>query len=245
MNDQANIDTNNLGTGADTRTTEDVGVRDALERSNRLAEQANLLVERTNLLIERSNEIAERVNRLVERPTPPPEQSNPLAARFNELFEKLNNHFEDSNQHSERSNHIIEALANPVVKFGDILQNINGVLVGIQHAIVRSHKRTTWDALDCLVNQKGETPIVSLTTKQTSFRWMVEMYGRQPEYLLSVVLNGVPQDYWIPDGWLGEFLRFYGIGEGLCKGETSIALRENKEEEARQRLSAYLSSCLG
>ncbi|CAE6483173.1 unnamed protein product, partial [Rhizoctonia solani] len=160
--DEPNASTNNAGTGADevqvyrqARNAEDVDAHKAIERSNRLTEQANQLAERSNLLIERSNGIAERANQLTERLNQPAEQSNRLIERFNALFEGLNKHFEEANQHSTHSNRIIEEFMTPVVKFGDILKNINSVLVGIQHAIVRGHKDNGLDALDCLVNQKG------------------------------------------------------------------------------------------
>ncbi|KAH7335856.1 hypothetical protein B0J17DRAFT_56351 [Rhizoctonia solani] len=60
--------------------TNNAGLQDAMERSNRLAENANQL-------IERSNRISERVNQLVEQTVHPMEQSNKLAERFNHLFE--------------------------------------------------------------------------------------------------------------------------------------------------------------
>ncbi|KAG8689287.1 hypothetical protein FRC11_003377, partial [Ceratobasidium sp. 423] len=166
--DHVNLTTNNAGRGADhvepyqsPRTAEDTGARDAMERSNQLAEQANQLIERSNQLAERSNQIAERANQLIERGNEPSEPSNNLTGRFDELFEQLNKHLEKSNNHKEKSNRLVEELVKPVVKFGDVLKNINGVLVGIQHAIVRSHKGNTVEALDCLVNQKGETPGMS------------------------------------------------------------------------------------
>ncbi|KAG8732916.1 hypothetical protein FRC11_010114 [Ceratobasidium sp. 423] len=168
VDDHVNLATNNAGRGADNvepyqspRTAEDTGARDAIELTNRLAEQANQLIERSNQLAERSNQIAERANQLIERGNEPSEPLNNLTGRFNELFEQLNKHLEKSNNHKEKSNRLVEELIKSVVKSGDVLKNINGVLVGIQHAIVRGHKGNTVEALDCLVNQKGETPGMS------------------------------------------------------------------------------------
>ncbi|EUC58868.1 hypothetical protein RSOL_282750, partial [Rhizoctonia solani AG-3 Rhs1AP] len=80
---QANTGTNNTGTGADevqasrhTQNPEDAGVRDAIERPNRLAERANQLVER-------SNESVERANQLIERPNQPAEQPVARSDRLN------------------------------------------------------------------------------------------------------------------------------------------------------------------
>ncbi|CAE6419199.1 unnamed protein product, partial [Rhizoctonia solani] len=161
--------TNNIGTGADAVTSappvqpmQDPGIRDAIERSNRLAEQANQIIERSNQLVERSNQIAERSNQLAERSSQPADQSDRIGERFNQLFERLDQHLEQSNELAKES-------TRPVEKIGDVLGNINKVLVRIQHAIVRNHKGNTVRALDCLVNEKGETPGVSHTTPNRPF----------------------------------------------------------------------------
>ncbi|CAE6504628.1 unnamed protein product [Rhizoctonia solani] len=244
----ANVASNNAGTGADSiqshehsQIAEDADIRDAVERSNRLAEQANQLAERSNLLIERSNEIAERANQLVERSSQPSKQPNPFAERFAELYEQLNKHFEASNQHHQRSNSLAKEFMEPVLKFGDVLKNINKVLVGIQHAIVRVYKGNTTHAVDCLVNERGETPSSSKKTELKSFAWISSRY----KTALPVVVGGTSLDLFVPDGWLATLLSFYGIWEGMCEKETSPRVKEGKEKEARERLSRYLSSCLG
>ncbi|KAG8687015.1 hypothetical protein FRC11_007956 [Ceratobasidium sp. 423] len=150
---ESSVSTNNAGTGASTieaRPTRDVGIQDALERSNRLAEQ-------TNQLIERSNHIAERANQLVEQSNHPAEQSNRLAERFDQLLERLSQHLEESNRLAKES-------MQPVEKLGEMLRDTNRLLMRIQHAIVRNHKGNTIKALECLANEKGDTPATSETT---------------------------------------------------------------------------------
>ncbi|CAE6461378.1 unnamed protein product [Rhizoctonia solani] len=167
--------------------------------------------------IERSNRLAERANQLAE-------QSNWLAIQYNRLVEK-------SNQ--------------PVEKLGDALGKINKVLVGIQHAIVRNRKGNTISSLDCLVNEAGETPGVSHVVDETSISWLSSCQSGEPDCHIPVVIDGVAQDLYIDDLWLGDFLCFYGIGKGLCEGEASIRVKPGMEADARQRLSKYWSSCLG
>ncbi|CAE6504644.1 unnamed protein product [Rhizoctonia solani] len=151
-------DTNNFGTGASVaelvQPTPDARFCDAIERSNQLAEQANELIERSNVIFERSNQ-------LVEKSGQPEEQPNKLTDRFNQLFERLN-------QHLERSAQLAQESTKPVEKLGEVLVNINKVLVRIQHAIIRNHKGNTLRALDCLVNEKGETPAMSDVTSKIS-----------------------------------------------------------------------------
>ncbi|CAE7051822.1 unnamed protein product [Rhizoctonia solani] len=228
----ASASTNNVGTGADevqtrrhTRSVDDKGVHDALERSNRLTEQANQLAERSNLLIERSNEISERANQLMERASQSAEPPNAPAEQFNQLVEQLNKHLEESNQLRGQANRVIEELTTPIARFGYVLRGINSVLVGIQHAIVRNHKGNTLDALDCLVNQKGETPGTSSITANMSFQLMSQVYSDK-SWNLSVVVDGGAQESCIPNFFLGRFLCFYGIGDGLCLHETSIELKK-------------------
>ncbi|KAG8704783.1 hypothetical protein FRC11_009582, partial [Ceratobasidium sp. 423] len=230
--------TNNTGTGTDAApgpaAQADTDIRDAIERSNRLAEQANQLIERSNQLAERSNQIAQRSNQLVEQSNRPADQSNRIGERFNELFERLN-------QHLKQSNELVKESTRPVEKLGDVLGNINRVLVRIQHAIVRNHKGNTVRALDCLVNEKGETPAVSRTTQNFLFA----DFSKAGAHLLPVVIDGIAQDAGIPDWMLGEFLCFYGIGDELRESMSSIELREGREQEARAMLKNYLISCLG
>ncbi|CAE6374402.1 unnamed protein product [Rhizoctonia solani] len=119
---------NNLASGQSIQTLSDPAVREYLQTSNRLAEQANQLVERSNLLIERLNQLGERANELAERSKQPAE-TNILVEKVTELFGRLNDHFEESNR-------IAKSHTQPVENLGDILKNINRVLVGIQHARV-------------------------------------------------------------------------------------------------------------
>ncbi|CAE6532880.1 unnamed protein product [Rhizoctonia solani] len=230
--------TNNPGTGAGVVETVqpalDERFCDAIERSNRLAEQANELTERANLLIERSNMIAERSNQLVEKSSQPVVQSNEHTDRFNQLFERLN-------QHMERSTQLAEQSSKPVEKLGEVLVNINRVLVKIQHAIIRNHRGNTTKALDCLVNEKGETPAMSRETGTMTF---VD-FLRDPDCLLSVVIDGVHQETPIYSRYLGAFLRFYGLSDALFKDASSLVVRPGYEDTAQSRLEGYLSSCLG
>ncbi|CAE6395095.1 unnamed protein product [Rhizoctonia solani] len=248
---ELNTTTDNSGTGANssvadqsTRPVSDVHVQNALEQSNRLAEQANQLIERSNQIAERSNQIAERSNQLAERSDQSFEHSNKLAERFNELFERLNQHSEQSNQHHERANHLAEKLSKSVEKLGDALKIINKVLVRIQHAIVRSHRGNTIDALGCLVNEEGKTALFSKLKRQNILD-RTSQSGNRANCRLQVVIEGGWEEFSIPDNWLGELLRFFGIGRGLCENESSGKLKAGKSEEARNKLCDYLSSALG
>ncbi|CUA67630.1 hypothetical protein RSOLAG22IIIB_07488 [Rhizoctonia solani] len=119
-----------------------VGIPDTLKQSNGIAEHANRLIEHSNRLVEHSNQLLEQA---VER-------SNRAAGQFNKLLERLNQH------DHKQLNFLAEESINPADKLEGILKNINKVLVKIQHAIIRSHKGNTIAALDCLVNEEGETP---------------------------------------------------------------------------------------
>ncbi|CAE6372277.1 unnamed protein product [Rhizoctonia solani] len=232
--EEPNANTNNAGTGAginEPTQPVDTGVKDAIERSNRLAEQANELCQRANLLIERSNQIAERSNQLVDQSIRPVDQSDKPTERFNQLLERLDEQLKQSNRLAEKS-------TKPLEKLGDMLWNINRVLVRIQHAIVRSHKGNTVRALDCLVNEKGETPLSSDVTGAWTFADFTTGH-------LPVVIDGVSRDAFIPDHRLGNFLRFHGICRSLFKDASSTELRPGNEVAARERLSEYLTSCLG
>ncbi|KEP50547.1 putative laminin domain protein [Rhizoctonia solani 123E] len=237
---EAEETTNNAGTGDSSiesrvlaRPVNDAGVHEAIERSNRFAEQTNQLAERANLLIEQSNRISERVNQLLERPSRPVEQPNTLAERFNGLFERLNQHMEESNRLTKES-------TQPVEKLGDILRNMNRVLVKVQHAIVRNHKGNNLSALNCLANEKGETPAISETTSNLAF----DDFLPSSENKLPIVIDGISHITYIHDGWLGEFVQFYGIADGLCEGESS-ELKRDEQGPARERLGKFLTSCLG
>ncbi|KAL5632038.1 hypothetical protein ACGC1H_000160 [Rhizoctonia solani] len=231
---------NNAGTGDNatqphgrTRPVNDASVHEAIERSNRLAEQTNQLAERANILIEQSNRISERANQLLERANTPVEQPNTLAERFNGLFEQLNQHMEESNRLTKES-------MQPVEKLGDILRNMNRVLVRVQHAIVRNHKGNSPSTLNCLVNERGETPAISETTSNSAFG----DFGAYSTSRLPIVIDGISQLAYVPDNWLGRFIRFYGIGDRLCQDESS-ELKPDTQETARRILSKFLTSCLG
>ncbi|KAG8755059.1 hypothetical protein FRC11_006271, partial [Ceratobasidium sp. 423] len=192
--------TNNAGTGANAvasltlgRGVQDAGLREAIERSNRLAEQANQLIERSNKLLERSNQIAERSNLSVEQSNQPTEWPNVLVEKFTEPLVQLNKHLDISNR-------LAQASTKPVEKIGDVLGNINKVLVAIQHAVVRNHKGNTLSALDCLVNEKGQTPVITESSWRT-FKWLSEHFVGQSDYHLPVIIDGAVQDVYASNAW--------------------------------------------
>ncbi|KAG8730792.1 hypothetical protein FRC11_005800 [Ceratobasidium sp. 423] len=243
--------TNNSGTGADVigsnqpeQRVLEGRIQDVIERSNRLAEQASQLIERSNQLAERSNQIAERANQLVEQSNRPAEHSDAIAQRFNQLFERLNQHFERSDQHHERSNFLAEELIKPVDKIGGALRNINRILMRIQHAIVRNQKDNGISALDCLANEKGETPGMSDAMSHITSSWQSEYHAGKGDHRLPIVINGVSRDAYLSDGFIGPFLHFYGIGDDLFKDKGTL-VKDGKQSQARIRLREYLSSCIG
>ncbi|CAE6423543.1 unnamed protein product [Rhizoctonia solani] len=189
-------------------------------------------------LIEQSNQIAERSNQLVERSSDPVEQLNGLFKISNEHFERLNEHLEESNKFAEDSTESTERL-------GDALENINRVLVKIQHAIVRNHKGNTKNALDCLVNEKGETPGVSNTVGEWDLKSLSENRSNGTTTRIPVLIDGDEHNLRFPDNMLGDFLYFYGIGEDLRKSKRSSKLKSGMANDARERLRAYWASCLG
>ncbi|KAL5632145.1 hypothetical protein ACGC1H_000227 [Rhizoctonia solani] len=224
------------------------------ERFNQLLERFNLLTEQSNQLVqqsakrsvqplgepsqsvEQSNQFFQQLNSLISQLVHPLQRSNELSGRANELAERLN-------QLTERSNTLAEEANKPADQLEGIMKNINQVLVGIQHAIVRNYKDNKASAADCLVNEKGETPASSKTTYWKSYNWISNNLSNQVK--LPVMIGGILQDPHIPDSWLAEFVCFYGIWEGVCKTGTSRMLIEGKKDEARSRLSRYLSSRLG
>ncbi|KDN33797.1 hypothetical protein RSAG8_13126, partial [Rhizoctonia solani AG-8 WAC10335] len=149
----------------------------------------------------------------------------------------------DSNHISERANELIEQLGPssaadyqdavkndlPTERLGDILRNINRVLVGIQHAIIRSqnNKDNTIRALDCLINDRGDTV-------KTGFHLLTKRYV-DPTHHLPVVINGVSQLLSVPDLALGNFLCFFGIDGDRCEDPRSYPykLKAGREREAR------------
>ncbi|CAE6461361.1 unnamed protein product [Rhizoctonia solani] len=122
-----------------------------LERLSQLLEQVHKPTEQSNCLTERFNQLFEQFNWLIERSIQPAQRANELAEQSNQLAKQLH-------QSSERSNQITEQSIKPVEKLGNLLNNINGVLIEIQHIIMKSRKDNTPGAVDCLVNEKGETP---------------------------------------------------------------------------------------
>ncbi|CAE6435798.1 unnamed protein product [Rhizoctonia solani] len=234
-----NATTNNIGTGANAieliepgRVVADVGIRDALEASNRLAEQANRLAERANALIERSNQLMEQPSQLTNQPKSLAEQPTGIVGRLTE--------------HLERFDRLAERLIKPTDAIGDTLKKMNRVLVWIQHAIVRNRQDNTITAFDCLVNEDGEIPALSLITGRSSFKYVS---ADNPNSVTSVnpVIGGATRELRIPNEWLGRFVRFYGVAEGLVENENdeNISLKTGKEAIARIRLRQYLSACLG
>ncbi|KAH7335838.1 hypothetical protein B0J17DRAFT_719482 [Rhizoctonia solani] len=174
---------NSAGTDQTPQSASGIDIRELIERSNQLAERFNELVERYNQptdqqnslareIAERFNQVLERFTRLVEQSQQPEERSDILAERFNQLAEqsnqsaqkaneladKANQLAEQLNRSSERSDQLMEQAKKPMEKQSELLRNINRVLVGIQHAIVRNHKGNTVNAVDCLVNEKGDVP---------------------------------------------------------------------------------------
>ncbi|KAL5632040.1 hypothetical protein ACGC1H_000161 [Rhizoctonia solani] len=220
-------DTNNAGYGDDVVETYQASqpgdLCDVMERANSLMGHANLIMERSNQLVERSNQ-------LIAQSNTPSDQPKQLTERLIQLL--------------ERSNEIAEQSNRPVEQLGEVLRRINKVLVGIQHAIVRNHKGNTTDAIDCLVNEKGETPAISETVCRWTFRAFSAMYMNE-KLRIPVSIGGATQNAYIPNQWLGEFLSFYGIGEDLRKDKGGFLLKDGNEDVARRRLSNYFSSCLG
>ncbi|CAE6439339.1 unnamed protein product [Rhizoctonia solani] len=242
-------------------------------QSDQLVEHLSQVIERFNLLTEQSNQFArpstiqsnplEEPNQPPEpalssqKPSSPIEQFNQLLGRFNELLsqviqplkrsnelaERANAFAEQLNWLTERSNELTEESKKPVERFEGLMKNINKVLVGIQHAIVRNRRDNKVSALDCLVNEKGETPSSSKTTYRKGYDWLSKYESSRPN--LPVMIGSVSQEIYVPEGWLAEFVCFYGIWQGVCESETSTELMDGKGKEARERLSRYLSSCLG
>ncbi|CAE7080327.1 unnamed protein product [Rhizoctonia solani] len=251
-----------------------------LERSNDIAERCSQPVDQpsTQILAERFNHVLERLTQVVEQTHQPTEQSDRMAARFDQLFERLNQLVEQSSQHTQRTNELAERSnesadrANQLAEqlnqshkrsnqlseqanktwgqVRDVLGNVNRVLMKVQHAIIRNHKGNTISALDCLVNEKGESRASSDVLDDAISTWELFLFNNNAvtsasNKSISVTIDGVAHDTQVSDRLLGRFLQFYGIDPGLRKNPTSSDLKERKEAEARKRLSKYFSSCLG
>ncbi|CAE7102781.1 unnamed protein product [Rhizoctonia solani] len=245
-----------------------------LERSNEIAEGYSQPADQSSIqpLAERFNEVLERLTRIVEQTHQPTEQSDRFAERFDQLFERLNQLVEQSTQHTQRANELAERSngsadkANQLAEqlnqshersnqlseqankiweqVGEISGNVNKVLVKIQHAIIRNHKGNTISALNCLVNEKGETPVVGhflgIDLQQPSAG-----ATHSDNMRLPVMIDSVVCDTYLHDSWLGRYLQFYDIDRGLRTTPAGIALKEGKEADARAKLGKYFSSCLG
>ncbi|CAE6395080.1 unnamed protein product [Rhizoctonia solani] len=102
----------------------------ALEQFTRIAEQTHAPKERLNLHAERFDQLFERRDQIFEQSNWSAQQVSTLAKRSDQLVEQLA-------QSSTRSNQLAEQANEHAEQFGHVMRNINRVLVGIQHAIVR------------------------------------------------------------------------------------------------------------
>ncbi|KAG8731053.1 hypothetical protein FRC11_005249 [Ceratobasidium sp. 423] len=263
--DEETTPTNNAGTGANATEVPQtphlaprLDMRELMERSNRLAEQFNRLLERSNELVERStkpadsqsqtfaerfNQVLERLTQLVEQSRQPAEQSDRLAERFNQLFEQFNHLTEQSNQPAQRTDQLAEQLNRSSERSNQLSEQANKSWERLGNVL--SHKGNKISALDCLVNEEGETPAISGITGTLNFVYLSKRNADDPKNRLPVMINGDSQDAHIRSAHLGKFIQFYGIDNGMCKDATSVDLNEGMENKARERLREYLSSCLG
>ncbi|CAE6395064.1 unnamed protein product [Rhizoctonia solani] len=122
-----------------------------LERFDQVVEQSSRSVQQTNQLAEHSNQLNERSNQLFEQLLPSLSMPNQLEERLTSLLEGFDRHLQRSNELSEksnessnqlnqltkRSNQLSEQAGKPLERLEGVMKNINRVLVGIQHAIVR------------------------------------------------------------------------------------------------------------
>ncbi|CAE7110351.1 unnamed protein product, partial [Rhizoctonia solani] len=224
------VSANNAETGDSVVTTgshpiDSAGIRDIFERSNQLAERANQLLERSNELIERSTQSFERNNQLIEQSNLPAEQfaettespsTNSLSERLGELLGQLKQYF-------ERSNQLAEGAKTPMEQIGDTLKSINKVLVGLQHATVRSHKGNTHHAIRSLVNEKGDTPIESSWIYFFESTANLVRYNRGSDFYSTA----------ISDEQVMYLLRFYGIEGDFFEDSAKTRLLEEKRADAR------------
>ncbi|KDN36586.1 hypothetical protein RSAG8_10760, partial [Rhizoctonia solani AG-8 WAC10335] len=222
-------------------------INQVLERLTQLFEQSHLPAARTDHLVERFNQLFERFNQLAEQSYQPAQRANELAERSNELAARANQLAEQLNQYSERSNQLSEQANKSGEQAGDVLGNINRVLVGIQHATVRSRQGNTFKAADCLINEKGDTLGQSMATQYATFEWLSDQLTQDGrlDCELPIMIEGLPHTLQINDTWLGEFLRFFGVGNQCLESGTSTKLKDGHARSARIILARYLSSCLG
>ncbi|KAH7307895.1 hypothetical protein B0J17DRAFT_773735 [Rhizoctonia solani] len=137
----------------------------------------------------------------------------------------------------ERSNQLVERL-------GKALDNINGVLAGIQHTMIRGQfglggaVKYNLHTMACLVNYKGEHAATMGTLTQAN--------GDDPASNVDFHLKSDPYSVYIPATQLAAHLKFYGLDEGLCCEEDSeLRLKDGMEALARKRLGDYLTGCVG
>ncbi|CUA67637.1 hypothetical protein RSOLAG22IIIB_07495 [Rhizoctonia solani] len=258
--------TNNAGTGSSVvGICPKPGTNTQSERPSQSTEQPDPLVECLNQVLEmltrlvehvhppgessqqteRFNQLFERFNQLVEQSAHSAQRANELTERSNQLTERGNQLMEHLTRSSDHSNYLADRAYKYMEGFGDTLRDTNGVMVAIQHAIVRGLGSSTINALDCLVNTKGETPGMSETTGHATFKQISEFHSKYPNDRIPVIIGGTSQGFYSPDWWLGRLLCFYGIGSGICENETTTTVKPGKQKEAREMLSKYLSSCLG
>lgn len=118
------------------------------------------------------------------------------------------------------------------------MKNINKVLVGIQHAIVRSRRGNKESAVHCLVNEVGETLGVK-------YKRILDTRNQRNDVEIAVEIGGITRELYIPKSWLADSLRFFNITDGLCANQVGSALKDGETGDAQERLADYLSSCLG
>ncbi|CAE6536407.1 unnamed protein product [Rhizoctonia solani] len=210
-----------------------------LERLTQV-EHSHRPTEQSDRLTERFNQFFERFNQLVEQASLPAQRANELAERSNELSDRANQLAGQLNQLSGHSNTLSEQANKAQEQFGNVLGNINKVLVRIQHAIVRNHKGNTITAMDCLVNEKGDTHVTSGSIPQEFQVW--RSASHMSAWKVPVSIDGVDHSAYVPETFLGSFLRLYGLDGGVPRGGKT---KEEKGSDARRLLGQYLSSCLG
>ncbi|CAE6397902.1 unnamed protein product [Rhizoctonia solani] len=238
------------------------------ERFNQLLERSNELVERCTQPIDQSrsptlseqfSQVLERLTVLVEHPPQSTKHSDALAERFNQMFERFSQLMEQSNEPAHKANKLAEKANQLMEQLGNLSQqsnelseqtkslwdgiryvlgNINRVLVGVQHAIVRNHKGNTANAIDCLVNEQGRIPME--ISKYFPPSKSLPASCRLP----FICFDGARQDCYIPKDWLGKLLHFYGLPEGFCD-PTDGSVPDSSANSARKKLNDYFSSCLG
>ncbi|CUA67632.1 hypothetical protein RSOLAG22IIIB_07490 [Rhizoctonia solani] len=213
------------------------------ERLNEVIDRLTSLVEQSRQPTKHSDPLSERFNQLVEQSTQPAYRANEPAERSNELADRANQLMERLGRSSERSNQLSEQTKLSWDRIGDVLGNINRVLVGVQHAIVRNHRGNTISAIDSLVNEKGQTLVETPNAYRSTFKYASEYSSNEPNYRVHITIDDTPRICYIPDSCLGFFLHFYNIADGLCKPGSNVLI-DGKETKARTKLIDYFSSHL-